>query len=276
MFGRNRAFRRLFDLSGDGCLNNEDIEVLQSGFHCELPLDEYGHSVIMYDRRRMPEEYRKSRRDSQIRAMVYLYGRVALNPLSQTEGVVILVQINPKIEDPTSIRMLTGFVDSCAPFKIYRVHIMYTVPSQMLPFFALPPDFKRIFDYVYKGNLIPNSRRFHFGRGPEDYFPQLQSYGLSIDCIPQSLGGTWNYTNFACRMEMQKCVSLGAKSVPLTFPIAADNFQSLSWPQLVNVIIGNLAEEPCNSLIWEVQLARLKRALFGSRANLTVDTTGCT
>jgi hypothetical protein len=276
IFGRNRAFRRLFDLSGDGCLNDEDIEVLQSGFHCELPLDEYGHSVIMYDRRRIPEEYRKTRRDSQIRAMVYGYVRAALNPLSQTEGVVFLALINMKLADPVPLRTSTRFLINCAPIKSHRVHIMYTVQSQLVPFLAIPPDLQRIFDYVYKGVSLPNSRRFHFGRGPEDFSLQLQSYGLSIDCVPQSLGGTWNYSNFDCRMEMQKCVSFGAKSNPQTLPVVADGFQSLSWSQLVKVIIGNLEQERKDSLIWEIQLARLKRALFGSRAKLTVNTTGCT
>jgi hypothetical protein len=38
LWQKERAFRKRFDWSGDGsCLNDEDIEVLQSGFHRDLP-----------------------------------------------------------------------------------------------------------------------------------------------------------------------------------------------------------------------------------------------
>jgi hypothetical protein len=79
----------------------------------------------------------------------------------------------------------------------------------------------------------------------------------------QSLGGTWNYANFSCRFEMQKCVSIGAKSIPKLLPVLLPiNFPSLSWPELVNAIIGNLEQQERTDS-WDLESyvgAVLKRA----------------
>jgi hypothetical protein len=72
-----------------------------------------------------------------------------------------------------------------------------------------------------------------------------------------------------------KSVSIGTKSILCSSSDKAGTLQSLSWDELVNRIAGNLHDESPESPIWDVLLARLKRALFESRAELAVNTTGC-
>jgi hypothetical protein len=277
LFGRERAFQKLFDLSGDGCLNQQDIEVLKSGFYCDLPNDEYGHSVIAVDRRRLSAEQHGTMWDSQIRTAFYIVMRCARNPVTQTEGLVVIVKFAFEREDPRFLLPLVRLFYGCLPVRIYRLHMLYTIKSfdVFFPIFKLPNDLEKLWDQTYKSRKPPHSRRFHFGRGPEDFFPQLQSFGISINGIPQSLGGTWNYDNFSCHLEMQKSVSIGTKSILCSSSDKAGTLQSLSWDELVNRIAGNLHDESPESPIWDVLLARLKRALFESRAELAVNTTGC-
>jgi hypothetical protein len=115
---------------------------------------------------------------------------------------------------------------------------------------------------------------FFFGQGPEDFLPQLLSHGLSMDGIPHSLGGTWNYINFTFHCEMKK-KSIIPKTMVCYKTSIPKTIGTLSWPELVNCILGNLQNELIDSWIWDVDVARLKKALFGSRASLAVNATGC-
>jgi hypothetical protein len=276
LFGWDRAFRKLFDLSGDGCLNEDDIDVLQSGFYCDVPTDEFGHSVVVVDRRRLSEQQHATMWTSQIRAAFYVLMKCARNPVSQTEGIVGLVNFAFEREDPRFLIPLIKISPGSLPFKMHRLHLLYSIQTFDLrfPFFTLPKDLKKRWDQAYERYKPPSSRRFHFGRGPEDFLPQLLSHGLTMDGIPQSLGGTWNYSNFTCHCEMQKKFTI-SKTMNRNKSYISDSVRTLSWPELVRCVLGNLRSELIDSWIWDIQVARLKKALFGTRASLAVNATGC-
>jgi hypothetical protein len=140
LFGWDRAFRKFFDLSGDGCLNQDDIDVLKSGFYCDIPADKFGHSVVVVDRRRLSEQQHATMWASQIRAAFYVLMKCVRNPIAQTEGIVALVNFAFEREDPRFLIPLIKISSGSLPFKMRRLHLLYSVKTFDLPFpfFTLP------------------------------------------------------------------------------------------------------------------------------------------
>lgn len=170
LFG-SRAFQSIFDLSGNGALQNDDISVLRMGCVVNLPDDDKGRTVICFD------DLRCHCTSESIRMHCWFYLLVtasivkANNP--DQELVIILIRDNNRIFDYAKFFVM---INDAIPVKVSNIHCCYLQSEEELHdnYVSYLSTFLR---QIFKKN-DENFVLTHKKNENQDLCLQLQEYGL--------------------------------------------------------------------------------------------------
>jgi hypothetical protein len=216
VFG-DRAYRSVFDLSGNGALSLEELEPFRRSLeHVILPFDSMGRSVIYFDDEFLESGYyRDVYADTRQRILFLLLNFVALTnmPISQREGILTVRVIRRENYDLTKA-VKHGSLLSFMPLISHAIH-----------FCGIPPKGARRYFKDYLVPLLVGSSenrsdqpkekmtnslapfqilsKFHMSSRRQSIASKLEECGFRRTGIPISLGGEWsslsihsNATNF--------------------------------------------------------------------------------
>jgi hypothetical protein len=179
LFGGERAFLSLKDLSGNLALNQADIEVLNSGFLTPLPKDTQGRTVLFVN--------------------PLLAGPLDEEEASRARCFFYLLQIAAEKERPF---VLIRFGNLNQARRLNASTIIECFPIELVGFYGLfmsPPGAGRVF----KETMIPLflqhlSEKFRsvaqtvVSESPQDMLQELIQLGFEAQSLPKCAGGTWS------------------------------------------------------------------------------------
>ena len=187
-FGPDRAFRPLVQ-----ALQEEDKDNIRAGFIVQLPRDQQGRDVICVDTTRRLKGHST---DIRGRSIFYVASLTMNNPLSQTEGFVLLVPLTEKSPlDVPGGKAFGDFFQNVLPVQIHSVHLA-GCPGAARP--------------LFKKNLIPayteaaaswcthTRAQVTMGKSPADLAQKLHNKGLVS--FPETIGGSWKYQDWENRL----------------------------------------------------------------------------
>jgi hypothetical protein len=183
LFGEERAFLPLKDLSGNGALNEQAIRIIASGFSAFLPNDVEGRTVLFVN-------HKGNRRGdgSRFRVMFYMLQKAS----EMGRPVVILRQ-----EDDEMMMQKRGVTSLQAlfhsfPFDFSRLIVAFILTS---PAMRVCKEMKIP---MYLHNLGDELRRdVHYlvCSSQQDLIQELRKLGFANESVPTCLGGTWSCDN---------------------------------------------------------------------------------
>jgi hypothetical protein len=197
-----RAFRAMFDLSGGGCLNKEDVKDLKTGLVARLPADASGRSIYCIDHARMsgPESVVNEKR---IRFLFFWISLAGQNRKAQKNGMVFLRIMDRPVVDRSANNRVLHFMSNGMAVRIEGFHLIY-----------IPPTAK---DRRYSDNLVTlllqilkhalgDRGNLHIGYSGIEVLPQLLPYGLKAEGLPVTLGGSWTYDKLEAWIKYHQMV----------------------------------------------------------------------
>jgi hypothetical protein len=126
LFGPDRAFRPMFDLSGEGALPPATVDLLATGLLAILPPDELGHPVCFVDRTRVPPELQAEVENRRQLGFYLLTTTMNRNP--NTSIVMILFFTAKPRFIPGMAGWFTDAISDVFPVKVHAAHIVCRSP----------------------------------------------------------------------------------------------------------------------------------------------------
>lgn len=190
LFGE-KAFLSIFDLQ-HGALSANAKELLQFGVGVWLPPDDFGRSVAFVDRSRAnPIQEKLSLQDRQ-QGCFYLLNQRML--VSKEFVLVMLFRSSPRPKFIPS--MSSGFMDMVErvfPVSLKAMHVVCLADQSAVKNFM-----KLFFPIILRIlNRFVNKvfQTLEIG-GPQDLKLKLAVQGIPEQNLPESVGGTWSYSQF--------------------------------------------------------------------------------
>ncbi len=185
-FFRDRAFRPMV-MTGDGALTMEDIEVIKSGFIAYAPKDSEGCPVVIFD----ASCRNTNTAEMRMRAAFYHAQCLSEDPTTETQGFVILCIVSVNRYDHTTMEAVSMLVNMF-PVKVKAWHTFDSIIDRN----SLEQGFLFGFVEVFLHVLNRFNTFLYSTDVMEDIVWELAEHGLTIESIPQCLGGTWTYDIF--------------------------------------------------------------------------------
>lgn len=189
-----RAFLSL-DQSGEGALGRKDVAVLSTAFLMSLPKDESEKAVVFCDGSRLAQ----SSHESCLRCTFYMLSIAAENPLSQTNGFVLIYVITDPSFDRAIKRCLEPVLE-VIPARIHDVHIVECLAEAD----ERSPSQKIEEEMVgYFRAIATNEVYIHPVDTSNGIAERLRLYGLRRSGLPKRLGGEIGVDGFSDWMELR-------------------------------------------------------------------------
>jgi hypothetical protein len=233
LFGE-RAFLPM-NQTGEGTLNSDDIALLNTGFVAFLPDDTSGRGVVCVDTSRRKNYSGETRS----RVAFYATSVACENDMTQKEGCVILNVFNAPILDQT-VPQIVQFIFGAFPFKVHLNHICHCPndekKSSLESYFVntlVPLVLKMIGKFVGRQTIV------HVGDSAGELRQKLEAYGLAKESLPECMGGTWSYSQFAqwqdvrIRYEWDLPAGSGSKDSGVTYEYYVEQYCNLSEQEKV-------------------------------------------
>jgi cell division protein FtsB len=194
IFGAERAFLPLHQTGGPmAALNEQDLELLNTGYLVILPNDKRGRSVMASDRTRfLPEHSFPHYHQSKMRLIFYILTQMAENRTSQQQGIVFLSLI-AMAPDSELGKKVFPLIHQAMPIATMETHIIF------LPSRAVYRTFlKKIVEHTIGllTNYFAPFATCHHGKTDEEVIRKLKSQGFSKSGIPEWMGGSWKLEDF--------------------------------------------------------------------------------
>jgi hypothetical protein len=188
MFGEERAFRPLNDLSGQGALTEEDIQHLKSGYLVCLPNDSQGRTVLFANAFQADAGVAIGKEASQGRGYFYLFQYAA----AQDRPYVVLRFADEKFTK-SRMRAACSFFQ-CFPKELSGYYGLFNPPFGAARMFkeTMIPLFMQ-----YLGDNVGRVTQNAVHEAPKDMLQDLLQFGFEKESLPECVGGTWSYDNFA-------------------------------------------------------------------------------
>jgi hypothetical protein len=126
VFGKDRAFLPIRDLTGKGALNEADVNILTASSVVQVSNDSLGGPVLCTDLSRMDPGLIKAALESRDRILFFYLSKVAVeDPSTRTSGeCTVLVRLMQEFWDRTKVLQVFVEFESFLPlrFKAIRVH----------------------------------------------------------------------------------------------------------------------------------------------------------
>jgi hypothetical protein len=185
-FGPERAFRSIFDLSGQGALPPVTVEYSRCGLLTILPPDDKGRPVFFLDRSKIPTELMHLKNEIRFQCSFY-----ALSLLMQTGArdflVIVFFHSRPRFF-PASGSWFLEAVENAFPLGLDTILVACRSPR----------SFYKQFMATYVPVILKIASRSQsriqiavdVGE-TEDILKKLIQHGLNPDHLPESVGGSW-------------------------------------------------------------------------------------
>ena len=210
LFG-DRAYRSIFDLSGNGALATEELEPFcRSLEHAVLPRDSLGRAVLYFDDEFLASSYyRDAYEDTRQCILFILLNFIAFSnmPFSQKEGFVTIRVIRRENYDLTKA-VKHGSMLNFMPLVADSIHFCGIPPKgarrhfkeHLVPLLVGSSDNesdRQSGKEKVKNALspFPLTSKFHMSSKRQSLATQLEESGLRRVGLPVSLGGEWVSTS---------------------------------------------------------------------------------
>ncbi|GAX19169.1 hypothetical protein FisN_15Lu340 [Fistulifera solaris] len=221
VFGE-RAFLPLLDLSGNGALTAEDVQLIVTGSFLLTAED-----TVVVDRSLEPECAELSI-ESQIRRNVFLYQLLAQHQVVAMQGCKFVVRYKRfKLMDQRVAAKSSEICTTAFPIRIKAVHMVFAADFQ-LGFIQNAVSLLCKLWGMSSCNLF-----LHHCETPELALMKLVPHGLLPSALPLSLGGTYNLgvdfvrflikLGFTSRSGNESSVMCDASSISLTSSTHSDH-----------------------------------------------------
>ena len=207
IFGPERYVLSLFDISGTtGALNAEDIVFLNTGYVSNVPPDNDGTSVLLFDRSQLGSVNQDWELIDPYRHYRIAFYAIAVAAEEQKQRIIMQQQqhcettivpsfilINLIHTMPKFIHNVKDFADmvyETSPVRLKYNHTMFLTQSDYAAFFlrmvipTVERNLRRVFPTLTL-SLFCSITEAH---------TKLQQLGFRTDSLPSSLGGTWQFT----------------------------------------------------------------------------------
>jgi hypothetical protein len=198
IFGEEKAFLPL-DLTGNGALDEEDLDFLNSGCVVTLPNDSKNRSVICIDRSNKIH----GADDMCIRPLFFLLSAASENEMSQKDGCIVLVVLN----SPTgatfhagNVSQATELVRKALPLRLKKSHLLCCPPKPGASKFTetfIPMALQRL------GKFVSRDAGVHVANTEAGLLEKLLPYGLAREGLPSSVGGTFVFDKYVVWLEQR-------------------------------------------------------------------------
>jgi hypothetical protein len=191
----DRAFLPMTQ-TGEGTLDEGDLEVLSTGYFCLLPHDKQDRGVLFHDRARLtsPKQLELNRR---MRVFFYLMNVASEEESCQRNGIVIMSVTGEKTRATTfqdeNLMKGLGFVrKEVIPVKIRCVHLILLSKRPILKavISGTLKHFER-WKFVLQRTIV------HSESDTEKLLDELSKYGFDPEGLPKvPVGGSWTFGCF--------------------------------------------------------------------------------
>jgi hypothetical protein len=212
LFGE-RAFLPVMDLSGNGALGPDALELLQTGIHAVLPNDRQGRSVICFDREQgeganpsLLEVNSEGVIPLLLQVSFFNISIVAQNCRSQTIGIVFLVRMRKRaiaaqankrgIPNHMNFQRMAQGIETALPIRLHSTHIAACVPASST---FTKTIILAMLQRISAWGAFANQNRspvLHFDASIDKICQRLQSYEFLKEGVPVKLGGSWTYDEY--------------------------------------------------------------------------------
>jgi hypothetical protein len=222
-FGPDRAFRPM-NITGDGAMSPDDIEVLNTGFMMLLPEDNFGRGVVFHDRARLtcPEVMDVDKRK---RGIFYVLSVAGESEQVRRNGLVFLSAFCDKTRKSTfDLQMLADKVSlmkkEVLPYRFVGMHLVMLSQRPILN--MVVPMTLQAFE---KMNCLKRGIVVHSRKPQEQLLEDLKRHGFDPESIPKvPFGGFWTLGCFRRWMEerqLKEKKKCEPKVLPSSSPFAA-------------------------------------------------------
>jgi hypothetical protein len=188
LFGE-RAFLPM-NQTGKGALSAEDIIVLNTKFLVILPPDQDNRTILFYDRLRMVDGT-LFLLESKLRTVFYWFQLASENPVSQSEGLVLMnsaLQIKITTGNVAALQACLSILNHAMPVRLYSVHLVCQPQGRSRVELLIPGFMELLGKYVFW-----KSTTIHVADTKEELIGTLQKSGISRHSVPAGFGGSWTY-----------------------------------------------------------------------------------
>lgn len=178
--------------NGEGALNQQDMEVLETASLVHVPKDKSGRSVLVLDLSRLATAHSYPSFDAaRLRVGFYVLSLAAENPYSQSEGVVLLTQVSKAPRFDIKHRMVELVADSF-PIRTIEMHLIF------LPSICAYNKLSAACVDLYQLLLEPLAQTplIRHGQTDEEVLEDLEKNGFSGGNLPEWIGGSWSMSDF--------------------------------------------------------------------------------
>jgi hypothetical protein len=191
LFGIERAFLPLNDLSGKGALSELDLKVFSTGFLSLLPNDDEGRAVAFFnaDETAIPELSTQELMQARFRGFFYMLTTVSAR---STEFVMFRYSDSPKLEKERT-GMLSLFLQTF-PIQLHAFHTLYLPPNKAA--MRMYKDTLIPLHKQYLGEYISKVLHCHICESPNEMLDTLLRLGLSKSALPLCAGGCGTYHDY--------------------------------------------------------------------------------
>jgi hypothetical protein len=212
---RDRAYRSVFDLSGNGALTLEELEPFHRSLeHVILPSDAMGRAVLYFDDEFLDSRYyRDAYGDTRQRILFLLLNFIALTnmPISQMTGFVTIRVIRRENYDLTKA-VKHGSILSFMPLISHSIHFCGVPPKgarryfkdYLVPLLIGSSENESDRPKEKMSNALapfPILSKFHMSSKRQSIAEKLEEYDFCRTGIPVSLGGKWSNASTGSRFN---------------------------------------------------------------------------
>jgi hypothetical protein len=174
-------------------LNEQDIEILNTGAVVQLPNDRQGRAVLATDHARYQSEHSFPHyHPCRLRMIFYMLSVVSEMPVSQQTGIVLLglVTIAPNHD---LVKRFTAMIKHAMPIRSVETHVVF-LPSRV----NYGSFVDKIIEHMFAvAGLFASTVFIHRGSTDAEVVKKLKTQGLlSKAGIPEWMGGSWKMEDF--------------------------------------------------------------------------------
>ncbi|KAL7568686.1 hypothetical protein ACA910_021683 [Epithemia clementina (nom. ined.)] len=176
--------------TGEGALTRSDLTTLSSGYFTILPTHKDDPVIVSIDVSRQE----RSDPSSLLRLAFYIFQVASENPISQLDGVVVVVTgILQVVKEKANIEFQQIF--NALPIKISAIHFVhiYSADDEVTGVSLDGAVSLMRQKFGFAGN---EKAMLHVGRSKDELYEQLRPYGIRRDVLPKVIGGSFGFDRF--------------------------------------------------------------------------------
>jgi hypothetical protein len=221
VFGPDRAFLSVADLSGKGALVSSAVDFIATGVGVVLPPDELGRLVLFIDRSRVPLNQQHDT-EIEVRRQVGFYVLTKIMNLNPNFVVIMFFTTRPRFV-PGMGSWFSDVVLNAFPVKMHAVRVVCRSPRSAYQRFVATfvPVIVRL-----SSRIFTNFNTTVDIGDQNELKKKLVQYGLFLERVPEAVGGSWSYDVFDEWVKNER----KSKNRPSLSRMSSDSAQDSAGP----------------------------------------------